>query len=48
VSDWTLRQRTSLADVLNRPDGGVGLVGSTLGIAGWIKTLRCAFRLSIL
>jgi len=44
VGDWTLRQRTSLVDILERPDGGVGLVGSTLGVAGWIKTIRMAAK----
>eukprot|EP01125_Pyxidicula_operculata_P022872 TRINITY_DN9641_c0_g1_i1.p1 TRINITY_DN9641_c0_g1~~TRINITY_DN9641_c0_g1_i1.p1 ORF type:complete len:559 (-),score=166.98 TRINITY_DN9641_c0_g1_i1:96-1772(-) len=40
VSSWTLRQRTSLSSIFNRPDGGTGLVGSTVGVAGWIKTTR--------
>jgi len=40
VSDWTLRQRTQISKILDRPDKGAGLIGSTLAVAGWIKTLR--------
>jgi len=40
VSDWTLRQRTALSTLFNRPDKGSGLVGSTIGVAGWIKSVR--------
>jgi len=42
VADWSLRQRVTLASIFNRPDGGTGLSGSTIAIAGWIKTLRMA------
>jgi asparaginyl-tRNA synthetase len=39
-SDWGLRQRTALSSLFNRPDRGSGLVGSTIGVAGWIKSVR--------
>jgi len=40
VSDWTLRQRTPMSTIFSRPDHGSGLVGSTIGVAGWIKSIR--------
>jgi len=44
VADWDLRQRVSIASIFNRPDGGAGLSGSTIGVAGWIKTHRMAAK----
>lgn len=42
VADWSLRQRISLESIFSRPDGGTGLAGGTIGVAGWIKTIRMA------
>jgi len=40
VGDWTLRQRTPLSSIFSRPDKGSGLVDNTIGVAGWIKSVR--------
>jgi len=42
--DWTLRQRTTISDILSRPDRGEALIGSSVGVAGWIKTIRLQAR----
>eukprot|EP01124_Arcella_intermedia_P011264 TRINITY_DN1767_c0_g1_i1.p1 TRINITY_DN1767_c0_g1~~TRINITY_DN1767_c0_g1_i1.p1 ORF type:complete len:550 (-),score=110.29 TRINITY_DN1767_c0_g1_i1:63-1712(-) len=39
-SDWNVRQRTPISKILLRTDGGTGLVGSTVAVAGWVKTER--------
>eukprot|EP01121_Diplochlamys_sp_Union-15-3_P014676 TRINITY_DN4713_c0_g1_i1.p1 TRINITY_DN4713_c0_g1~~TRINITY_DN4713_c0_g1_i1.p1 ORF type:complete len:537 (+),score=110.54 TRINITY_DN4713_c0_g1_i1:139-1749(+) len=36
----TLRDRLSVKDILGRSDEGLGLVNQTIGVAGWVKTLR--------
>lgn len=44
VADWSLHQRTSIESIFNRADGGTGLDGSTLAIAGWVKSVRMAAK----
>eukprot|EP01120_Amphizonella_sp_Union-15-10_P006693 TRINITY_DN2192_c0_g1_i1.p1 TRINITY_DN2192_c0_g1~~TRINITY_DN2192_c0_g1_i1.p1 ORF type:complete len:540 (+),score=96.87 TRINITY_DN2192_c0_g1_i1:120-1739(+) len=39
-SSLTLRNRTSIKNILGRKDEGVGLIGSNIGVAGWIRTVR--------
>jgi len=37
---FELSQRTSVVKILARPDEGVGLIGQTLAVAGWVRTMR--------
>jgi asparaginyl-tRNA synthetase len=39
-SNWSLKSRTSLKNIASRLDKGAGLIGSVIGLCGWIKTLR--------
>lgn len=37
---YTLSERTPVVKILGRPDEGVGLIGETVAVAGWARTMR--------
>jgi len=41
-SSWPLHSRVPLRKILNSVDAGTSLIGTTLAVAGWVRTVRMA------